>query len=111
MASLIFAAGFLTYNKVKDKREAKKEKKRKGYEERYTELEREHTQDQEKFITKQKTGDKPSGNPFEDNVAVPKERRTSTDSQGSRHSNDGDPSQWVEEVVRQRSKSDAGRVS
>ena len=110
MASLIFAAGFLTYNKVKDKREAKKEKKRKGYEDRYTELQREHTQNEEK-LTKQKTGDNSSGNPFEENVAAPKERRTSTESQRSRHSNDDDPNQWVEEVVRQRSKSEAARVS
>lgn len=42
MASLIFAASYLTIKKIKTKREEKKDSKRRAYADRYAELEREH---------------------------------------------------------------------
>lgn len=41
MASIIIAATYLTYSKIRDKRDQRKEKKRAGYEERYAHLQRE----------------------------------------------------------------------
>ena len=108
MASLIFAAGFLTFNKVKDKRDARKEKKRKGYEERYNELQREHTQNEEKYVRRQTTGEIQSAqdkNVLDDGRPGSKERRTSSESQRSHRSGNDDPSSWVDEVVRQRTSS------
>jgi hypothetical protein len=107
MAGLLFAAGFLTYKKAKDKRDAKKEKKRKGYEERYLDLQREHSQNEERFLQKQKAGNsQPVSNRdlFQKEPAEPRERRSSEDSQRSHHSVDDDPSKWVNEVIMERSK-------
>ena len=106
MASLILAAGFMTYSKVKDKREAKKEKKRKAYETRYEELQKEHSHHQEKHIQTQQTGDRHNQaelDPFAD--VASKGRRSSTDSQRSQRSDRDDPTRWVNEVVLARSKS------
>ncbi|KIX07355.1 uncharacterized protein Z518_02008 [Rhinocladiella mackenziei CBS 650.93] len=49
MASLIVAAGILVHNKVHDKKQAKREKKRLAYEARYRELEEEYASHQEKL--------------------------------------------------------------
>lgn len=58
MASLLFAASYLTYNKIKTKREEKKEKKRKAYADRYHELEKEQMKDVEKqILLQQRTGE------------------------------------------------------
>ncbi len=113
MASLILAASFFTYSKIKDKRAAKKEAKRKGYETRYNELEREHTQTQEKQIQTQPTGesrtsdsqaqsssDSQAPEVFSDGV-----RRTSSDSRRVSTDSRDDPSAWVNAVVKERSKS------
>ena len=108
MAALLFAAGILTYNKAKEKRDAKKEKKRKGYEARYLDLQREHSQNEERFLQKQKTcHSQPVSNRdlFQEGPAEPRERRNSEDSQRSHHSADDDPSKWVNEVIMEKSKS------
>ena len=116
MASLLVAASLLTYNKVKDKRAAKKEAKRQSYEARYNELEREHSHHQEKHVQPQQTGssqgtehNSPS-RPDEPSKAQPQdvfaERRKSSDS--GRASNDArdDPSTWVDDVLRERETRD-----
>ena len=114
MASLIFAASFLTYNKIKEKREAKKAAKREGYQKRYNELEKEHSQIQEKYMQRQATGDRSPITEIErscHNLASGNDnygskdteigaRRKSTDSQRSSQSSGDDPSAWVEHVTR-----------
>ena len=103
MASLIFAAGFLTYNKVKDKKDKRREQKKKLHEEWYEDLQREHSrgvEEKEKPHSPQKTGG--SSNPFEQqSEKTAAERRNSTDSQRSQ---DG-PDKWVDDVNRERRKS------
>jgi len=76
-------------------------------------LQREHTQHEEKFanLQKQKTGDSQpamaSKDPFQEGAEGTRERRNSEDSQLSHRSGDGedDPSKWVNDVIRERSKS------
>jgi len=113
MASLLFAASFLTINKIKDKRTAKKEAKRRGYETRYNELEREHTHDQEKHIQRQQSGGSREAesnaqptpvskvhDPLSEHTTRPRSndsRRASTESRD-------DPSAWVDDLVKERSK-------
>lgn len=129
MASLIFALGFFTYGKVKDKRDEKKAKKRRAYEQRYLELEREHTQEQQRYRktkplsrsqsgpeqlprlgtddgkTKKTDASDPAMNPFAEPRSRPRsseESQRSDSSRGSsrsRHSEDG-PAAWVDEVVK-----------
>jgi len=53
MASLLLAASILGYNKVQDRRAAKKDKKRLGYERRYSELEQEHEKFQKTALDQQ----------------------------------------------------------
>lgn len=117
MASLLVAASYLTYNKIKDKRAAKKEVKRQAYETRYNELEREHCENQEKRLQAQRTGSSqgtdqiahtaaaggPQSQPQD--VDVFAERRKSSDSE--RASTDAardDPSSWVDDVLRERAQ-------
>lgn len=109
MASLIFAAGFLTYSKVKDKKDKRREQKKKLHEEWYDDLQREHSrgveeksqlQLQSQSQSPQKTGG--SNNPFEQQIEMTAcERRNSSDSQRSQ---DG-PGKWVDHVNRERRKS------
>ena len=129
MAALLVAASFMTYNKIKDKRAAKKEAKRKGYETRYNELEREHSQTQERQgrVQMQQTGSSHEGtehnSPLTGAAAVAAvgtqrqqqgqevyaDRRRSSDSdRASTHSRD-DPSSWVDDVLREREKQ-GGRI-
>jgi hypothetical protein len=123
MASLLVAASFLTYNKIKDKRAAKKEAKRKGYESRYHALEREHSQalqdQQEKHVQAQPTGPSqstdrhvpaataeteiPASQRQDASSALPARRRSSESDRASTRSRDG-PSSWVDEVLREREK-------
>jgi hypothetical protein len=111
MASLIFAASYLTYNKIKTKREEKKEKKRKAYADRYSELEREHTRDAEKHVQKQRTGDSnkqaelPSS-PIQSAEAHDRRRSSSESLRSEEEKRDG-PSAWVDEVLRERSRGGA----
>lgn len=101
MASLIFAAGFLTYNKVKDQKEKKREKKRKAHEEWYEDLQREHSKGVDGKGSPQLPEKAGSNDPFEDNKNTPAEKRNSID---SRQSQDG-PDRWVDDVIRERRKS------
>jgi hypothetical protein len=117
MAGILLAASFLTYNKIKDKRAAKKEAKRKGYEARYSALEYEHLQDQEKRVQSQQTGSSQGTDqqvptrPVEASEAqqqdvssdLPARRRSSESDRASIHSRD-DPSAWVDDVVKERKK-------
>jgi hypothetical protein len=107
MASLIFAASYLTYNKIKSKREEKKEKKRKAYADRYHQLEREHAEGAEKQSQDRTTGggnthaelpSSPSTQPAE-----PRGRRSSESLRSEEEKTDG-PSAWVDEVVKERSE-------
>jgi len=112
MASLIFAASFLTINKIKTKRAEKKETKRKAYETRYNELEREHTHGQEKQIQAQQTGESrtvdsqtPTASDFQaDNSPSDAVRRTSSDERRASIDSRDDPSAWVDHVLQERSK-------
>ena len=110
MASLIFAAGFLTYNKVKDQKEKRREKKRKVHEEWFEDLQREHSRGVEektghgKVQSQSQESEKGrvaagGNNPFEDKDKDGQGRRGSSESQRSQ---DG-PDQWVDHVVRSKS--------
>jgi hypothetical protein len=122
MASLLVAASLLTYDKIKDKRAAKKDAKRKGYEARYTELEREHWRDQEKAVQAQQTGSSKGSDQLVPPVVAAgtsasqhqqtevlahvRAGRTSSEcDRASSHSKDG-PSSWVDDVLREREKRD-----
>jgi|ERR1700733_994555 hypothetical protein len=114
MASLLVAASYLTYNKIKDKRAAKKEAKRKGYEARYNELEREHSQHQEKQVQARQTGssqDTEQSTPAaiaesqSQRIIARRRRRSSSESgRASTDSRDDDPSAWVNDVLKEREK-------
>ena len=114
MASLLIAASFLTYNKIKDKRAAKKEAKRKGYEARYNELEREHSQHQEKQVQAQQTGSSQGmeqstpaamAESQSQQIVAERWRRSSSESgRASTDSRDNDPSVWVNDVLKEREK-------
>jgi hypothetical protein len=104
MASLIFAAGFLTYNKVKDKKDKKREKKRKVHEEWYEDLQREHSRGVDEKAGKVQSPVKTGSNPFEDTATTIPESQERRGSSESQRSQDG-PDKWVNEVVRERSKS------
>jgi hypothetical protein len=105
MASLIFAASYLTYNKIKSKREEKKEKKRKAYADRYHQLEREHAEGAEKQTQGRGTG---GGNTQAELLNSPPQsaelrgRRSSESLRSQVETTDG-PSAWVDEVVKERS--------
>ena len=124
MASLLFAAGILTYNKVQQKREQKKEKKKLTYETRYNELEREHTRTEEKYRQRRQTGEsigadekfqRRSTNPFENSDPVAgatvERRRSSSESQRESSDSKDDPGAWVDHVIRQRSKQNTGSTT
>jgi hypothetical protein len=112
--SLLVAASYLTYNKIKDKRAAKKEAKRKAYEARYNELEREHSQYQEKQVQAQQTGSGQGtqqstpavmANPQSQQIVAERRRRSSSESgHASTYSRDDDPSAWVNDVLKEREK-------
>src|ERR1700733_6422524 len=114
MASLLVAASYLTYNKIKDKRAAKKEAKRKGYEARYNELEREHSQYQEKQVHAQQTGSSQGtekstpavmANPQSQQIVAEVRRRSTSESgRASTDSRDDDPRAWVKDVLKEREK-------
>lgn len=95
----------MTYNKIKTKREEKKEKKRKAYADRYYELERDHAQGAEKQLQGQNTG---GGNtqaelPNSTTQSADLRGRRSTESLRSEEERMNGPSAWVDEVVRERS--------
>jgi hypothetical protein len=109
MASLIFAASYLTYNKIKTKREEKKEKKRKAYADRYHELEKEQTRDAGKQITqRQRTGessrpDEPQSSPVHSPARHhDRRRRRSSESLRSEQEKVDGPTAWVDDVLRER---------
>jgi hypothetical protein len=108
MASLLFAASYLTYNKLKTKSEERKEKKRKAYADRYSELQRRHTQEMEKQGQCHRAG---SGKGQAELPTSPVQsaetqdrRRSSSESVRSDDEKAGGPSAWVDEVMRQRSQ-------
>ena len=105
MASLIFAASYLTYNKIKSKREEKKEKKRKAYADRYHELEKEHTFSAGKQLQQQRTGDSSREGALPNSSIQSEElraRRSSESVRSDGEKTDG-PNTWVDDVVRKRS--------
>lgn len=107
MASLILAAGFLTYNKVMDKKEKRREKKKKLHAEWFEDLQKEHSRGMEEKDKRQSQSHSPqktggSNNPFESQIEkAAAERRSSSE---SRRSQDG-PDKWVDEVNKERRKS------
>jgi hypothetical protein len=120
MASLLVAASILTYDKIKGKRAAKKDAKRMSYETRYSELEREHSLDQEKRVQAQLTGSNKGTDripppmmtartsasqlqPQGVSSDVPAGRRSTESDRASLHSRDG-PSSWVDDMLREREK-------
>ena len=101
MASLIVAAGIFAHTKIKNKKVAKKEKKRKQYQDRYDELEQEHKQKEENSLQRRQTqssiGDGALSSPT---IA---QRRDSSESQrGEKTDLDDNPTKWVEEALRDR---------
>ena len=94
MASLIIGASVYLHQKVKDKKDAKKEAKAKGYEKRYQELEDEHKKMQPEQNTHSEKG-RTSLTQSTDGTNSNGHRRTSEESSRSRE--DG-PGRWVSEV-------------
>ncbi len=104
MASLIFAASYLTYNKIKSKREEKKEKKRRAYADRYHELEKEHTFSAGKQLQGHRTGDSGGEGALPNSSTQSAELRARRSSESLRteaEKADG-PSAWVDDIVRKR---------
>jgi hypothetical protein len=107
MASLLFAASYLTYNKLKTKSEERKEKKRKAYADRYSELQREHTREMEKQGQYHRAGSSKGQAELPTSPVQPAEtqdRRSSSESVRSDDEKAGGPSAWVDEVIRERSQ-------
>lgn len=101
MASLLVGAGILISEKIRDKKAAKQEKKRKEHEAWYQDLENEHkksqrptTQSEKQTLNPDQTGS--SSEPARSN------------SRSSRNSQDG-PSRWVDEVNLEKTRSQTGR--
>lgn len=117
MASLIFAAGILTYDKVKKKREEKKERKRSGYQQRYDDLVRENTQGDERRKSEpsreaQSTGsseEKQRRETRDSVLGAHEHRKSSMDSQRLSNELDRDsPSAWVDQVLKEKGTNGGG---
>lgn len=121
MASFLVAVTYLTYNKIKTKREEKKEKKRKGYADRYSELERaqrRHDEEKVNLHSQSQSQSQPSSpvspegerwrererekKPLGDDPFVG-ERRRSGSRESGRSEGDG-PRDWVDDVVMRRGR-------
>lgn len=113
MASLIFAATYFTYDKIKTKREEKKEKKRRAYADRYSELERAqraHVKDVEKQSQShaaaggnQTTAEQQSSSVQSAEVQARRRSSSSESLRSNKEKTDG-PGAWVDEVLRDQSK-------
>ena len=103
MASLIVGAGILISEKIKDKRAAKKEQKRKQHEAWYQDLEDEHKKTQKSSTT---PPNEKSMNQDRTGSSTCLTKTTSRSS--SRYSQDG-PSQWVDEVNLEKTRSQNSR--
>lgn len=105
MAAFVIA-GIFAYKKVKEKRDAKREKKQKQYEERYMQLQREHTEYEERFAQKQRDRESQSSqgqNPFY-NSESGNDRNSSSESL-SHEAGSNDPTRKVDGLVHRRSRS------
>lgn len=92
MASILIVGGLFVNNKIQEKRAARKEKKLQRYEDRYNELKREHTENEEKYVQQRRK--------TESDVGLREQK--SRDSMRS-ESSDG-PAKWVDEAGRARRK-------
>ena len=101
---MLVAAGLYTHGKIRDKKEAKKEKKRKAYEDRYAELEAEHKENETKQLQRRQTGESMnSNNPFNELAA---DESTQLPKRQTGQSNDAEP---TSELAATRSSSDSRR--
>ncbi len=107
MASLVLGAGILLHSKVQNKKEAKREQKRLEYEARFRELEQAHVNHRREKSGAQQSV--PNDEASRQNETTSKrqpddtqERKVSLESQ--RRDNLDSPAQWVDEVVKERSK-------
>lgn len=106
MASLIIGGVILATEKIKAKKAAKKDAKREAYEQRYDELQKEHhktTRSPASKLEKEQTGQTEATKRSSSDAG----RRASHESERSEKIDDG-PSQWVNDVYVQRSKSQSG---
>lgn len=107
MASLIVGAGLLIHDKIKSDKAKRREKKRKAYEARYNELEREHTTHEAAYLQRKATGDisvLSNSNDSQVSTGIPPRRMSSRDSMGSQGSptdHDG-PAKRVEDAMKRR---------
>jgi hypothetical protein len=109
MASFFAVMSILAYDKIKEKRAAKKAAKRHRYEARYIELESEHSRDQERRIQAQQTGSSQGSDRLASPVITARRRSPESD-RASTRSRDG-PSSRVDTVLRERRKrGDLARV-
>ena len=104
MASLLVGAGLLIHGKIKGGIDKRKEKKRKAYEDRYHELEKEHQSHEVDYLQRKATGDSESPSASKEAHSPPSSsprRRYSQDSIGSQRGVDDQdgPAKWVEEAV------------
>lgn len=109
MASLILGAGFLVHGKIQQSKNKKKEKKRKSYEARYSELEKEHKLQGSTYVERKDTGgSSAAGDTARSVEGESAPRRPSTESQRSKRSDrepdDDNPARWVEEAHQERLK-------
>lgn len=107
MASIIVGAGLFIHGKIKDDRNKRKEKKRKRYEDRYNELEKEHESHEAQYLQRKATGESEVvGTPGEGHSPLedPLKRRSSLESLGSQPGVDDQdgPAKWVEQAMSER---------
>ena len=116
MASLIFAAGILTYDKVKKKREEKREKKRSGYQQRYDDLVRQKSEDEERRKGEPRkeaevTGSSDEKHARQDSAIESGEAHGRSSVESGRISDElgsDDPRAWVDQVLKERGRYGAG---
>jgi hypothetical protein len=104
MASLIVGAGLLIHDKIKSDKAKRRDKKRKAYEARYTELEKEHAA----YIERRATGDgavldgsRDTQSPTSDVTQRRSSHDSSRDHEITTDEQDG-PAKWVEEAMTEK---------
>ncbi|ETN46939.1 uncharacterized protein HMPREF1541_01128 [Cyphellophora europaea CBS 101466] len=97
MASLLVGASLLIHDKIKGDRAKRREKKRKGYEVRYSELEKEHKSHEADVLHRKSTG----GSMGNQDTSAPGPAPRSRNSQDSLRSNQDGPARWVEEALKE----------
>lgn len=107
MASLLVGVGVLMHDRIQAAKAKKKEKKRKAYEDRYNELEKEHKSHTEQYLGRQETGDSSTSPSIAQTTNLNTQPRpSSSDSQRSISGGEtaDDPARWVADAMKERQR-------